>query len=100
LKNKRAETVGEEMLYILSMAVISEVLKSDNGGEFLGECIRMTRKHFGKIKIVNDKARKPSTKSSVERGNAPLTRSLFEWIENPMGSIVWCNLNTAWIPNY
>ncbi len=37
LKNKKAETVGKEMVRILFTAVIPEVLQSDNGGEFLGE---------------------------------------------------------------
>ncbi len=39
LKNKKAETVGKEMVRILSTAVIPEVLQSDNGGEVLGECV-------------------------------------------------------------
>jgi hypothetical protein len=38
LKNKKAETVGKEMVWIFSTAFIQEVLQSDNG-EFLGECV-------------------------------------------------------------
>jgi hypothetical protein len=31
--------VGKEMGWILSTVVIPEVLQSDNGGGFLGECV-------------------------------------------------------------
>ncbi len=61
------------------------MLQSDNGEKFLGECVRLIRKHFSTIKIVNSKARKPSTQGSVERGNAPFKRSMFEWIEKNPG---------------
>jgi hypothetical protein len=37
LKNKKAATVGRAMVKILSVAVVPEILQSDNGGEFLGE---------------------------------------------------------------
>jgi hypothetical protein len=63
------------------MVVIPEVLQSDNGGEFLGECVRMIRKHFGTIHIVKGKARKLSMQGSVERSNTPLKRSSYEWME-------------------
>ena len=85
LKNKKAETVGKEMVRILSTAVIPEVLQSDNGGEFLGECVRLIRKHFDTIRIVKGKARKPSTQGIVERSNAPFKRSLYEWMEKNPG---------------
>jgi hypothetical protein len=49
LKKKRAETVGQEMERILSTAAIPEVLQSDNGDEFLGDFVRMIRKHFGTV---------------------------------------------------
>ena len=45
----------------------------------------MIQKHFDTIRIVKGKARKPSTQGSVERGNAPFKRSLFEWIEKNLG---------------
>jgi hypothetical protein len=54
---------------------------SDNGGEFIGECVRMIRKHFDTVRIVKVKARKPSKQGSVERSNAPFERGLYEWIE-------------------
>ncbi len=75
------------MLRILSTPVIPEVLQSDNGGEFLGECVRLIGKHFGAVKIVKGKAWKPSTQGSVVRGNAPFKRSLFKWIEKNPGEI-------------
>ncbi len=45
----------------------------------------MIRKHFDMIHIVKGKARKPSTKGSVERSNAPFKRSLYEWMEKNPG---------------
>jgi hypothetical protein len=40
LNNKKAKTVGKELTQILSTAVIPKILQSDNGGEFLGECVQ------------------------------------------------------------
>jgi hypothetical protein len=78
--------VGRELILILSCAVIPEVLQSDNRGEFLGECIQLIRKHFGIIRIVEGKPRKPSTQGSVERGDKPFNDALYEWMEeNPEG---------------
>ncbi len=67
LKKKKAKTVGLEQIQILPAAVIPEILQSDNGGEFLGECMRI--------------AREPSTQGSVKRGNKTFKQSLFEWME-------------------
>jgi hypothetical protein len=39
LKNKTSKTVGRAMVRILSTAVLPDILQSDNGGEFLGQCI-------------------------------------------------------------
>ncbi len=65
----------------MTAAVILEILQSENGGDFLGECVRMVQKHFNTIKIVKGRARKPLTQGSVERGNKTFKQSLFEWIE-------------------
>ncbi len=40
LRNKKAKTVGLELIQILTAAEIPELLQSDNGGEFSGECVR------------------------------------------------------------
>jgi hypothetical protein len=45
----------------------------------------MIRKHFDTIHIVKGKARKPSTQGSVERSNAPIKRSLYDWMEKNPG---------------
>jgi hypothetical protein len=38
-------------------AVIPEIVQSDNGGEFLGDCIQKIRKCFGTIRIAKGKPR-------------------------------------------
>jgi hypothetical protein len=84
LKNKKAATVGRAMVKILSVAVVPDILQSDNGGEFLGQCISYIKKYFPTIKIVKGRARKPSTQGSVERGNGPFKIALENWMqENP-----------------
>jgi hypothetical protein len=89
--------MGKEMLRILSTAVIPEVLQSDNGGEFLGGCVRLIGNYFGAVKIVRGKAWKPSTQGSVVRGNAPFKRGLFKWIEKNPGES-WAEVG-AYITN-
>ncbi len=76
LKNKKAATVGRAMVKILSVAVLLDILQSDNGGEFLGQCITYIKKYFPTINIVKGRARKPSTQGSVERGNGPFKIAL------------------------
>jgi len=44
LKSKTAKEVGDAVICILGVAIIPEILQSDNGGEFLGECLRLIRK--------------------------------------------------------
>ena len=43
---KSAEEVGIKLLQILSTAVIPEILQSDNGNEFLGQCIKRSTHTF------------------------------------------------------
>jgi hypothetical protein len=81
LKNKKAATVGRAMVIILSIAVLPDILQSENGGEFLGECITYIKKYFPTINIVKGRARKPSTQGSVERGNGPFKIALENWIQ-------------------
>jgi hypothetical protein len=84
LKSKKAATVGQAMVKILSVAVVPDILQSDNGGEFLGLCITYIKKYFPTINIVKGRARKPSTQGSVERGNGPFKIALENWMqENP-----------------
>jgi hypothetical protein len=76
--------VGRAMVKILSVAVVPEILQSDNGGEFLGEWISYIKKYFPTVKIVKGRARKLSTQGSVERGNGPFKIALDHWMqENP-----------------
>ncbi len=84
LKNEKAATVGRAVVKILSVAVVPDILQSDNGGEFLGQCISYIKKYFPTVYIVKGRARKPSTQGSVERGNNPFKIALENWMqENP-----------------
>ncbi len=40
LFTKKSEEVEFEVLKIMSITVIPDILQSDNGGEFLGHCIK------------------------------------------------------------
>jgi hypothetical protein len=81
LKNKTLKTVSRAMVRILSTAVLPDILQSDNGGEFLGQCIAYLKQYFKTVHIVKGRARKPSTQGSVERGNAPFKIALEKWIQ-------------------
>jgi len=85
------------MVRILSTAVLPDILQSDNGGEFLGQCIAYLKQYFKTVHIVKGRTRKPSTQGSVERGNAPFKIALEKWIqEHPNDS--WSIIG-AWVVN-
>jgi len=44
LKRKTAKECGDALIAILGVAVIPEILQSDNGKEFLGWCLKLIRK--------------------------------------------------------
>jgi hypothetical protein len=56
---KSAEEVGIKLLQILSTAVILEILQSDNGNEFLGQCIKVIKAFYPYIHIVKGRAYHP-----------------------------------------
>ena len=82
LRTKEAEEVGAKLIQIFSTAIIPEILQSDNGSEFLGECIAMLDLYYPDIHIVKGKPRKPSTQGKVERGHASFKENLQKWMDS------------------
>ncbi len=87
LVDREAETVGLELVKILSSAVMPDILQSDNGGEFLGKYISIIKSHFKTIHIVKGRPRYPQSQGSVERSNGTFKNCLNDGrVENPEGS--------------
>jgi len=63
---KTAKECGKELMKILSMAVIPEVLQSENGREFLGECIKLINTTFHGVNVVKGHARHPQSQGGVK----------------------------------
>jgi hypothetical protein len=82
MRTKESEEVGVKLLQIFSTAIIPEILQSDNGSEFLGECIAMIQFYYPNIHIVKGRPRKPSTQGKVERGHATFKESLQKWMDS------------------
>jgi len=60
-------------------AIIPEILQSDNGTEFLGECIAAITKYYSSIHLIKGRSRKPNSQGKVERGHAPFKEALQKW---------------------
>ncbi len=58
---KESEEVRAKQLHFFSMANIPEILQSDNGSEFLSECIALIELYYPDIHIVKGRPRKAST---------------------------------------
>lgn len=88
LENKNSTILGRAVVRILLTAVLSKILRSDNGGEFFGKCIAYLKPYFRTIHIVKGRAKKPTTQGSVERGDGPFNIALEKWIKE--------HLNDSW----
>ncbi len=66
LKRKSAKQTGRALVRIMSTAVIPEILRSDNGSEFLGKCIQYVKEFFKTVNIVKGKPCCPNEQGSVE----------------------------------
>jgi hypothetical protein len=87
LKSNSSKEVTQELIKILGSAVRPQVLQSNNGTKFLGECIRNIRKYFPTIQIVKERSYHPQSQGSVERSNVPFKEALVKWvIEKPGAS--------------
>jgi hypothetical protein len=82
LTSKSSLEVGHELIRILGTAVMPEILQSDNGTEFLGECLVLLKKYYNNIRIVKGRPYHPQSQGAVERGNSPFKEALFKWIRN------------------
>jgi hypothetical protein len=82
LSSKSSLEVGHELVRILVTAVMPEILQSNNGTEFLGECIVLLKKYYNNIRIVKGRPYHPQSQGAVERGNSPFKEALFKWIQN------------------
>jgi len=72
---------------IFSTAIIPEVLQSYNGGEFLGDCIKLINKTFPGVHVVKGRARQPWSQGGVECGNVIFKEALQKWM--PMNGEDW-----------
>jgi hypothetical protein len=80
LKDKSSVQDCNALMSSLSMAVLPEILQSDNGKGILGYCIKMTKEEYHTIKVVQGVAYHPASQGSVERGNATLKEALDKWL--------------------
>ena len=76
-----AKECGKELMMILSMVIVQEVLHFDNGGEFLGECVRLINDNFPGVHVVKGLARHPQSQGDVKCGNAPFKEASQKWMQ-------------------
>jgi hypothetical protein len=54
LKGKEAKTVGYELAVIWARMGTPSILQSDNGSEFMGDCLKIVRTWSGgAVKVIN-----------------------------------------------
>jgi hypothetical protein len=93
LTSKSLLEVGHELIRISGMAVMPEILQSDNGTEFLGECLVLLKKYYNNIRIVKGRPYHPQSQVAVECGNSPFKEALFKWIRNKNNTCVsWAKI--------
>ncbi len=76
LKSMRSQPIGMKLLEILSCSIIPEILQSDNGSEFLGDCIAILKKYYPGINIVKGRPRHPQSQGKIERGHAAFKKCI------------------------
>lgn len=80
LKTMNARPIGMKILEILSGSIIPEILQSDNGSEFLGDCIAILKKYYPGVHIVKGRPRHPQSQGKIERGHAAFKNALQKWM--------------------
>jgi len=78
---KSAAEVGIKLVHILSTAIMPEILQSDNGNKFLGDCIDIITKFYGYIHIVKGRANHPELQGKIECGHSTFKEALQKWME-------------------
>ena len=51
----------------MSSTIIPEILQSDNGREFLGDCIKMVNENLPEVHVVQGRARHPQSQGGVNK---------------------------------
>ena len=82
LKSKVAKHIGMKLLKIFSTSIIPEILQSDNGSEFLGECIDLIKKYYPNVHIVKGRPRHPQSQGKIERSHATFKNALQKWMKS------------------
>jgi hypothetical protein len=85
LRSKESREVGERLIEIISTCIMPEILQSDNGSEFLGDCIKTLQEFYGNIHIVKGKVRHPQSQGKVEKGHGPFKENLQKWMKEHKG---------------
>jgi len=73
---KSAQEVGLKLIHILSTTITPEILQSDNGSEFVGDCIKAIKAFYGYIHIVKGRTYHPQTQGKIEWGHASFKKAL------------------------
>jgi hypothetical protein len=71
-----------KLLKIFSTSIIPEILQSDNGSEFLGECIDLIKKYYPNVHIVKGRPRHPQSQGKIERSHATFKNALQKWMKS------------------
>jgi len=66
LHMKTVKECGKELMKILSTAIIPEVLQSDNGGEFLSECVWLINASFLGVYVMKECICHPQSQGGVK----------------------------------
>jgi len=82
LKSKVAKHIGMKLIKIFSTSIIPEILQSDNGSEFLGECIDLIKKYYPNVHIVKGRPRHPQSQGKIERSHATFKNALQKWMKS------------------
>lgn len=80
LKSKASVEVAQALIEIISSAIIPKILQSDNGSEFLGECVKAIQENFPVTQLVKGRPRHPQSQGLIERGNGPFKDALQDWM--------------------
>ena len=87
LKSKASAEVAQALIEIMSCSIIPKILQSDNGSEFLGECVKAIQEYFPMTQLVKGRPRHPQSQGLIERGNGPFKDALQDWMrENKTNS--------------
>ena len=85
LQNKQSDTVGRALIEIFCSHVIPTILQSDNGSEFICNCVNYVKKFLPTIHLIKGRPRHPQSQGAVERGNGTFKQRLSSWMSDNGG---------------